>query len=165
MRTRCASYNDYGITDGECKDLLELCRNADSKKELLLLQATQESNDIFASILFYSLRNDVSFQRMEMAMGKQPIEPIDFYAYRRKALYLFKEKLMENEKIIIEKWQNDGCMRRYISVDAAVKELQISNDKLNEIAKKANAIMRIGQLVRINMIALYRYMDKEYTAE
>ena len=160
MRTRDASYWDYGISEAESKELIEICRNADSQTELLLLKAAQEACEEYASSLFYSLRNNLSYEDVcsnnYLYIGKG-----DFYGHRRKTLYLLKEKIMENEKVIIEKWKLDGCLRRYVSLKDAAAEMQLKEDKIRTIAKKANAIIKIGHLTRVNMIALYDYIDRE----
>lgn len=160
MRTRDASYWDYGISEAESKTLIEICHNADSQTELLLLKAAQEACMEYASSLFYSLRNNLSYEDVcsnnYLYIGKG-----DFYGYRRKVLYLLKEKIMENEKVIIEKWKLDGCLRRYVSLEDAAAEMQLTEDKIRTIAKKANAIIKIGSLTRVNMIALYDYIDRE----
>lgn len=58
MRTIKASYWDYGISEAESKELIEICRNADSQTELLLLKAAQESYTEYASsVLTRSLLN------------------------------------------------------------------------------------------------------------
>ena len=161
MRTRKASYWDYGISKSEIKELLEKCQNTDSNTERLLLQATQESNYAIAEALFCSLQKGMSFERLDAKMGLHIITKEDFYGYRRKALYLFKEKLMEQDKENIEKLQNDGYIRRYCSVEDAAEEMQLTEKNLREVARSARAIIKIGSIVRINMIALYDYIDRE----
>ena len=160
MRTRDASYWDYGISEAESKELIEICRNADSQTELLLLKAAQEACMEYASSLFYSLRNNLSYEDVcsnnYLYIGKG-----DFYGHRRKTLYLLKEKIMENEKVIVEKWKLDGCLRRYVSIEDAAAEMQLKEDKVRTIARKANAIIQIGRTCRVNMIALYDYIDRE----
>lgn len=165
MRTREAGFIDYGITDGECKGLLEICRNANGEQELMLLKAAQESNELFASELYYSLRKNVSFDELDMAHRGLCIYVGDFYAYRRKTLFLFREKLMADTKDIVEQWKKDGSIRRYLSKEDAAAELQVGVYKLNELAKKANAyVILVGNTKRINMNALYDYIDRECVA-
>ena len=164
MRTRETSYWDYGISLSESKELLETCRNADKKTELKLLQAAQESCEECASSLFISLRNDLSYEDVcignNLYVGKG-----DFYGYRRKTLYLLKEKLMEDNEEVIERWYEDGYIRRYLTIEKAVAETMIDECKLLTYAKKANAVLKIGRLYRINMIALYDYLDAKHRGE
>ena len=68
---------------------------------------------------------------------------------------------MENEKVIIEKWKLDGCLRRYVSLEDAAAEMQIKEDEIRTLARKANAMLQIGRMCRVNMIALYDYIDRE----
>lgn len=156
MRVREAGYKDYGMTDKEIDHLLKLCQSADCETEKLLLQAAQESDEEIADTLFYSLRNQLSyddlFKQDRLFIGKG-----DFYGYRRKTLYLLNEKIRErNEE---EKWFKKGYVRRYLCVEKVAKELEITRYKAINLAKNANAIMSIGNTVRINMVALYDYLD------
>ena len=72
---------------------------------------------------------------------------------------------MEQDKEMIEKLQNDGYIRRYLNQKTAMEELNISAEVLNRIAKAAGAFIKIGGLIRINMIALYDYIDNEYAVQ
>lgn len=158
MRTRKAGYSDYGISETESKELIRICRIADCQTELLLLKSAQESYAEYASSLFYSLRNNLSYEDV-CANNYLHIGKGDFYGYRRKTLYLLKEKIMRTEKVIIEKWKQDGYIRRYVSLEDAANELQISVSHTRIIANKANALVKLGNLPRVNMIALYDYID------
>lgn len=164
MNTRIVGYSDYHIGEPEKKTLLELCRNADSQTELLLLKAAQEAYAEYASSLFYSLRSGASYESICCNNYLYMIKN-DFYAYRRQTLYLLKEKLMMNDEVIVEKWQQDGYIRRYLPLEKAMEETMIDETKLRELAKKANAMIKWGHLVRINMIALYDYLDRECTMQ
>ena len=164
MRTREAGYLDYGISETESKELIRICRSADCQTELLLLKSAQESYAEYASSLFYSLRNNLSYEDV-CANNYLHIGKGDFYGYRRKALYLFKEKFMGKEKVIIEKWKLDGCLRQYVSLEDAAAEMQLNKDRMRTIAKEANAIIKIGSLTRINMAALYDYLDAKHRGE
>lgn len=94
MRTREKGYSNYGISEKEAKVLLDICKNADEEEEKLLLESAQESNSYFASSIFYSLRNNVSFEKLE-ALKEFYAGKGDFYGYRRQALFIFKIKLIK----------------------------------------------------------------------
>lgn len=64
MKLRQCSYCDYGMTKPEAKELLEICRNADSDMEQNIFEAAQESNEMIANGISFSLRNGVSYDRL-----------------------------------------------------------------------------------------------------
>ena len=72
----------------------QICKNADEEEEKLLLESAQESNSYFASSIFYSLRNNVSFEKLE-ALKEFYAGKGDFYGYRRQTLFIFKIKLIK----------------------------------------------------------------------
>lgn len=161
MRTRELSYEDYGISEKECVELLEKCQNVDGDTEKLLLQAAQESNPDIASELFYSLRHDVSFQRLDTAQGQLLVDVVDFYAYRRKALYIFKEKMQERDKEVKEELSRQGLTRRYYPIEDACKELQMGRPSLKKMAAQANALIEFGNFRRVNMLVLCQFLNQE----
>ncbi len=164
MRVRDASYRDYGLSESDCNALFKKCQAADRDTEKILFAAAQESNEEMAADLFYSLRRDVSFECLDTA-AVLPYNKVDFYGYRRKALYLFSEKLQEQNKEVVDMLRDAGYIRRYCSIEDAMEEMQLSEDKLRKIAKKARAIVRIGTFIRVNMVALYQYIDQEYALQ
>lgn len=72
---------------------------------------------------------------------------------------------MEDNEEVIERWYEDGYIRRYLTIEKAVAETMIDECKLMTYAKKANAVLKIGRLYRINMIALYDYLDAKHRGE
>ena len=85
------SYEDYGFQPGEAKKWETLCRQPDLKVRYTLRDAAYQSNPDIAEDLIFSLANGLSYERMEVikVMG---INLVDFYAYRRKTLALFRDK-------------------------------------------------------------------------
>lgn len=57
---------------------------------------------------------------------------------------------------------NENPNGRYRSVSGACSETNISRGVLMRISSEANAIIRIGRSVKIDMPALYSYIDKVY---
>ena len=161
MRTRNANHNDYGMNTSEYRMLTSMCKRKDDYTVKTLRAAVQECNEVIADELFTNLHEGVSFERLDGMKGLCYYSKQDFYGYRRKALFLFKEKIMEKENEIIEEWKRQACMRRYVTRNEAAKELNLSLYSLDLVAKKAGATVKLGALLRINMIALYDYIDRE----
>lgn len=92
MRTRQKSYNDYGLIPGEEKIILERIRA--EKCHCIVLKAAVDTNEMIASELYYSIINQVSFEKLD-AIRYIPVAKVDFYAYRRKCIALIRERLKE----------------------------------------------------------------------
>lgn len=164
MRTRYTGFNDYGMDDHESKEIKELCQKAEGSDLVLLLMACQDSYEYAAFEMFLSLKLNISFDRLvndfahEICISKE-----DFYGHRRKSMYLFKEKLMNHSEELMQKWKNNGDLRRYLGLEDAAEEIQTSNEYMKTIATRANALVRLGNLYRVDMGALYDYIDRECT--
>ncbi len=161
MRTREAGYKDYGMTEKETNQLLKLCQNADSETEKLLLMAAQESSRPLAADLFYGLKHNLSYEDM-CKRSYVFANKSDFYGYRRKTLFLFKEKLKENDKNVVEQWEQDNYIRRYLSKEKAEEETSLEEYKLMDLARKAKAVLKIGNMCLVEMVTFYNYLDKEF---
>lgn len=86
MRTRNIKLFNYGIGREEEKRLRALAK--EEENAVLVRVAAEESNQGIADALFMFLVYGVGFRRLPeelMIIGED-----DFYAYRRKALYIFK---------------------------------------------------------------------------
>lgn len=62
MRTREATYTDYGFKKGEEKQLKQYCLDLELPDKLLLLQCAHECNPMVEDDLFYSISKGVAFQ-------------------------------------------------------------------------------------------------------
>nr|WP_177295757.1 DUF6462 family protein [uncultured Blautia sp.] len=51
---------------------------------------------------------------------------------------------------------------RYNRVTEACSQTNWSRNTLMRVAEEANAVIRVGRTVRIDMQALYEYIDKNY---
>ena len=89
MRTRQKGYKDYNFTEGEARQLLAWCRSADFPHRKSLLESCRKANPGIENDLFYSIVRNVSFERMP----PQYCAKVDFYAYRRLALSIFRDAL------------------------------------------------------------------------
>ena len=159
MKTRVSSYEDYQISPQEKDDLLKKCRYGDEKTELQLLLAAQDSCEEIAADLFLSIRRNVSFERLEMAGAITNYGKGDFYGYRRKALFLFKERLERVDDDKIAEIQKKGYSGRYKSLQELSDELRITRGTVRQMARNAGAVVKFGALYRIDMEKLYQYYN------
>ena len=90
MRTRDRGYEDYGIRDGEERRLMDEARQLGHRKELR--DAAYQANPGIAEDIIYSIINGLSFDRLSQ-IRDIPAKKDDFYAYRRKTLAIFRDKL------------------------------------------------------------------------
>lgn len=88
MRTRDKRYSDYGITEEDRDFLLALCRVDEPELQELLQQSCTESNPAIAGTLYLNLSRAKSYDQLEGI----PYAQTDFYAYRKKALAIFRDK-------------------------------------------------------------------------
>ena len=91
-RTRNKSYADYGFLPEDVKKWESICRKPDIDTRRMLRDAAYDANPEIAEDLIFSLANGLSYERMEVikVMG---INLVDFYAYRRKTLAIFRDKM------------------------------------------------------------------------
>ena len=95
MSTRSLKLLDYGITKEEADRLIELAGDPDNAA--LVRLSAEESNPGVADALFTSLTTGEGYRKMMKQGGYIPIKEDDFYAYRRRALYIFKLLLKGRE--------------------------------------------------------------------
>lgn len=94
MRTREKNYKDYGISEEEKDRLMELARQEENAA--LVRVSTEESNQGLSDVLFISLTTGKGYGGIEKKTYI-PAKEDDFYAYRRRALYIFKLLLKSRE--------------------------------------------------------------------
>lgn len=162
MKTRNTSYRHYGITDDEVKEWIAKCRNADNEFKKLIMEAARESNETLAEQIVESLNKKLSYTQLSMK-EYIPLSMADFYGYKRKTVFLLKEKVMERDEKLQAYFKQDGVIRRYVREEDACSELMLSKVDLARLAAKAKAAVKFGNLIRIDMNALYAYVDKECT--
>ena len=98
MRTRKKSYEDYGLTKDEIKDIKNFCMNADAEqKEDIIKVALSELSPYIALKCLESLIKDKSYEDLckyeYIFLGKA-----DFYGYRRKGMEAIKRWMILNNK-------------------------------------------------------------------
>jgi hypothetical protein len=102
MVTRKKSYSDYGFADrAEAKELILHCRKLDREELELLKEAAERANPGLADVLVESLVHGQSYAKL-IRTERIPICEKDFYAYRRKALGVFREFIEEKRGKNIE---------------------------------------------------------------
>ena len=94
MRVRQKGYLDYGFEAGEEKQLQEFCKQPDFAEDFLLLECAKKSNPVIGGDLYFSLVRGLSWEQLDKRTW-QKYGKADFYAYRRKALGLFRAALIE----------------------------------------------------------------------
>lgn len=92
MGIRDKNYKDYGLSDREVKILFQMCR--DIKWRPLLQKAANKSNSGIAKQIADSLHFGWSYRTID-CKNYIPVSVVDFYAYRRKALWLFSKEIKE----------------------------------------------------------------------
>lgn len=93
---RTMSYNDYKVSEQEKIYLLNYCRNEKADRNIIIACAEDTNNQI-SDFLFRSVTAKKSYEHL----GYVPISKGDFYAYRRKMLYLLKMRLIDNGTLVI----------------------------------------------------------------
>lgn len=95
MRARDLKQCDLGLMPGDAEWLRKLYSIPENRP--LLYASAREACPELAELLVISLIWGVSYDRM-CVLIRIPLNINDFYLYRRKALALFKRKIMENNK-------------------------------------------------------------------
>lgn len=94
MKTRKMKCSDYGISRTEMTRLKKYCKNyTDDESDELLKDAARAANASIANRLYDSIRNGKSYEKLDRE-SYMPISKVDFYGYRRKCLYTFKNLLL-----------------------------------------------------------------------
>lgn len=88
MEIRLTSYEDYGLSTSEAREILKICR-APKFPRCIALSAALETNPDIALQLLKSICDRVSYAKMTAV----PISENSFYGYRRKCIFLIREEL------------------------------------------------------------------------
>lgn len=159
MRTRRTYYSHYGISESELKVWKQKCRNADKDFERLMSESAKKVNPFFQKEIFDSLRYNMSFEDLDkreyMPVGKE-----DFYGYQRATIFSIKEEIMRQDELLQKYFSETGVIRRICTKEEAADELKITMCKVRSLAKEANALIILGGIKRIDMNALYSYIDE-----
>ena len=93
MRTREMSISDYNIPDSDYKKLLEYCRNMNVDDRLKLFQSAISAAPGLELPIYESLIMGVGYRTIIKQGRNIPAKEDDFYAYRRKTLATFYDRL------------------------------------------------------------------------
>lgn len=89
MRTREKSYEDYGMTIEEVRQVKDFCRNSNEEEKILIKNALAELDPYIAPYVYYSLVDNVSYDIMS-AKNYIYIGKGDFYGHRRQGMAAIK---------------------------------------------------------------------------
>ena len=89
------SHKDHDLTDEDVRWLYALCQSHHEAIRTLVHEACLKSNSGLAPWLEYSLLNDKSYDRVSIEYRWIPATIDDFYGYRRNAIAVFKQLLLE----------------------------------------------------------------------
>lgn len=93
MRTRTTSFDDYGITLEEAKNLCKRCRNLEHDEKLLLMQCIHEVKPELEDPIYISLVTGASYDVLSTVGILMCCKKDDFYGWRRRALAVFARAL------------------------------------------------------------------------
>ena len=94
MRTRDMKLLHYGISEAEKDRLMELAKQEENAA--LVKVSAEESNQGLSDVMFISLTTGKGYRQVDRE-AYIPAQEDDFYAYRRRALYIFKLLLKGRE--------------------------------------------------------------------
>lgn len=99
MKKREMSYEDYGMTIEEVRQVKDFCRNSNEEEKILIKNALAELDPYIAPYVYHSLVNKMSYDEMYQ---KNIIykSKVDFYADRRKGIESIKRWM-----ILYGKWE------------------------------------------------------------
>lgn len=90
--------DDYGIFERETRDLEELCKTAQGKELMWVLESAQNANPLIASEIFANLTLGLGYDRLSQT-SFIPMQRKDFQGYRRRTLKNLSDRLtMEKQK-------------------------------------------------------------------
>lgn len=88
--------SDYSMTEQEVKSLLEYCRAAGAKEQVIILKAAQTANEGISIPLLVNLTSGVGYDRLSM-WYEIPMQRKDFQGYRRKSLKVLNDLIKLHE--------------------------------------------------------------------
>lgn len=92
MSTREKSYEDYGFSRKEAKELIKQCRNLGAKESSLLKECAMKANNVVGYSVYYSLIHGLSYEKLSKVRFPE-YSKVDFYGYRRRTIALFREAI------------------------------------------------------------------------
>ena len=93
MRTRYMNMNDYGVPPDDQDRLYNRCKNLNKEESLILFQSAISAAPGLEIPIYESLTTGSGYRTMLNAGKQIPAKEDDFYAYRRKTLATFYDRL------------------------------------------------------------------------
>lgn len=91
MTIREKGYKDYGLNNDDVEKVIRYCKGNTEESNKKLFDCAFRANKAIGSDLYYSLSQDVSFERLD-AIKSVAYSKSDFYGYRRYCVFLvYKE--------------------------------------------------------------------------
>lgn len=98
-KIREMGYKDYGFdNENEAKKIMEYCRGPDFIYRKELIESAERANKSIADDIYYSIMKDLSYDDISVKTII-PYSKTDFYAYRRKCLFFFRDMMRWYGKI------------------------------------------------------------------
>ena len=92
MRIREKSYMDYGMGEEERQAVFTFCSNPSELDKKIIMDAIVHVNPQIAQELYISLTQRISYSKL-FKKSYIPLPEIDFYGYRRKAMWEIYEMM------------------------------------------------------------------------
>lgn len=96
LKLREMGYSDYGLTQTDADTVIKRCRSEDPELHKQILQCAYDTNPMIGADLYYSICQDVSYERLD-AIKNIPYSKGDFYGYRRKCIATIQKTIFEEE--------------------------------------------------------------------
>lgn len=87
MTVRETKFEDYGLFKPQIEEVMKYCRKNTVESNAVVFNCAFETNEGVGADIFYSLTQDVSWERLD-AIKTVMYGKGDFYAYRRKCMAL-----------------------------------------------------------------------------
>ena len=101
MRTRYMNMNDYGVPPDDQDRLYDRCKSLDKEESLILFQCAISAAPGLEIAIYESLVSGKGYRTMTRSGKHIPAKEDDFYAYRRKTLATFYDRLR-----LFGRWKN-----------------------------------------------------------
>lgn len=95
MRTRKKKFSDYGMTETEGIKVKAYCRHLTEKEKALLKAIAEKSAPGIGLAIYESLISGVGYYQLLKINATLPSASEDFYAYRRKTVAEFYQKVIK----------------------------------------------------------------------
>jgi hypothetical protein len=92
MTYREKGYRDYGLNEQDVENVIRFCRKNTNESNKKVFECSFKANSAIGADLYYSLSQDVSFERLD-AIKSIAYSKSDFYGYRRYCVFLLYKEM------------------------------------------------------------------------